>query len=188
LEIKGRGKLEVSIVDASTVAVFVRASDLGLKGPESPKDIEGNKDLMKILEEIRIGTAQLANLGEKSKIVLPMVAIVQKPVSWVNFVSGAVMKAEEADLLSKIYTPGMMHKAYPGTGCIATGAAARIRGTILNELLSEEQKKKDKLTIGHFSGLMGVEVSGREEGSSFKLGRAIMYRTARRIMDGYVYI
>jgi len=188
LEIKGWGKLEVSIVDVSTVAVFVRASDLGLKGPESPKDIEGNKDLMNILEEIRIRTAQLANLGEKSKIQLPMVAIVQKPVPWVSFVSGAAIKAGEADLLSKIYTPGMMHKAYPGTGCITTGAAAKMRGTIVNELLSQGQKMKDKLIIGHFSGLMPVEVSGREEGSTFKLEKAVMYRTARRIMDGYVYV
>jgi len=188
LEIKGLGKVEVSIVDASTVAVFVRASDLGLKGPESPKEIEGNKDLMNILEEIRIRTAQLANLGEKSKIQLPMVAIVQKPVPWVNFVSGTMMKAEEADLLSKIYAPGTMHKAYPGTGCITTGVAAKMKNTIVHELLSQEQKKKDKLMIGHFSGLMGVEVSSREEGSSFKLEKAIMYRTARRIMEGYVYV
>jgi hypothetical protein len=117
-----------------------------------------------------------------------MVAIVQKPVPWVNFVSGTMMKAEEADLLSKIYAPGTMHKAYPGTGCITTGVAAKMKNTIVHELLSQEQKKKDKLMIGHFSGLMGVEVSSREEGSSFKLEKAIMYRTARRIMEGYVYV
>jgi 2-methylaconitate cis-trans-isomerase PrpF len=165
LEIKGLGKIEVSIIDTSTVAVFVRASDLGLKGPESPKEIEGNKDLMSILEEI-----------------------VQKPVPWVNFVSGIMMKAEEADLLSKLYTPGAMHKAYPGTGCITTGVAAKMKDTIVNELLSQEQKKKDKLMIGHFSGLMPVEIRAREEGGTFKLEKAVMYRTARRIMEGHVYV
>jgi 2-methylaconitate cis-trans-isomerase PrpF len=161
---------------------------LGINGPDSPIDIDANKDLMNILEEIRIRTAQLAKLGEKSKIQLPMVAIVQEPVAWENFVSGAKIQAEEATLLSKIYTPGVMHKAYPGTGCIVTGAAARIKGTIVNEIVGDKQNEKDEIIIGHFSGLMRVEISGQETGSGFKLEKAIMHRTARRIMEGSVYV
>ena len=186
LEIKGLGKIEVSMVDAACLSVFVKACDLGLDGSESPNDFDTDKNLLDTLEKIRLTVAQLTNLGESS--VQPLVAIVQKPVPWVSFVSGNVIKAEEADVLSKIYTPGRMHKAYPGTGCVSTGAAAKIRGTIVHELLSEAQKTKDTFVIGHFSGVMPVEVEGREEDGTIKLEKAIIYRTARRIMEGYVYV
>lgn len=187
LKIKGLGKIEASIIDAAAFAVFVRASDLGLKGSESPDDFHNDKSLLSILEEIRVTVAKQVNLREKSEIQ-PMVAIVQKPVSWTNFVSGDTIMAEEADILSKVYTPFGMHKAYPGTGSVVTGAAAKMEGTIVNELLSQEQKMKDTLIIGHFSGVMSIEVAGREEDGAFKLEKAITYRTARRIMDGHVYI
>jgi 2-methylaconitate cis-trans-isomerase PrpF len=170
------------------VAGFVRAGDLGLKGPESPIDIEGNKTLMNTLEEVRISIAQMANSGEKSKIQLPMVAIVQEPVAWRNFVSGAKIEAEEATLLLKIYTPGMMHKAYAGAGCIVTGVAARIKGTIVNDIIGGKQNEKDEIIIGHFSGLLPVEIKGQETENGFKIEKAIMYRTARRIMEGHFYV
>lgn len=187
LEVKDWGKLEVSIVDASTVVAFVRASDLGLKGIESPRDIESDKNLLKTMEEIRLTVARLVNLSGKSPL-LPMLAIVQKPVPWVNFVTGNIMKAEQADILSKVYAAGMIHKAYPVTGCVSTGATAKIKGTIVNELLSGEQEKKDTIIIGHPSGVMPIEVSVQREGDTFKLTKAIIYRTARRIMEGHVCV
>ena len=187
LGVKRLGKIDVSIVDASTVVAFVRATDLGLKGTESPKDIDGDKNLINTMEEIRLTVAELVSLGGKSPL-LPMLAIVQRPVPWVNFLTGDTMIPEEADILSKIYAAGMIHKTYPGTGCIATGVAAKIKGTLVNELLSKEQELKNSLIIGHPSGLMPIEITGREEGGSFSIERAAIYRTARRIMEGYVYI
>ena len=185
--VEGFGEIEASVVDAGFVVAFVRAGDLGLSGSESPVDLDRNPAFMKTMEDIRLTIAEKCNLAKKSPL-LPMVAIVQKPVPWKSFVTGETIRPEDADILAKLYGARMMHKAYPGTGCVATGAAGKIKGTVVNELLSEEQKQKEEFVIGHFSGLMPMEVIGREVNGEFTLEKAIYYRTARRIMEGYVYI
>ena len=185
--VEGFGEIEASVLDASTVVAFINARDLGLNGSESPQDLDSNRSLIKTMENIRLAVAEKCNLGTKSAL-MPMLAIVQKPIPWKSFVTGETIRAEEADILSKIYGAGMMHKAYPGTGCVATGAASRIKGTLVNELLSEEQKGRERFVIGHFSGLMPTEVKGREIEGEFKLEKAAYYRTARRILEGHVYI
>jgi 2-methylaconitate cis-trans-isomerase PrpF len=185
--VEGFGEIEASVVDASFVVAFINARDLGLSGSESPQELDSNRPLIKTMENIRLAIADKCNLGTKSPL-LPMLALVQKPIPWKSFVTGQTMSAEDADILSKIYGAGMMHKAYPGTGCIATGVASRIKGTLVNELLSEEQEQREQFVIGHFSGLMPMEVKGREIEGEFKLEKAIAYRTARRILEGNVYI
>ena len=80
-----------------------------------------------------------------------------------------------------------MHKAFAVTGAICTGVAARIEGTIINELLSQRGRGQETIIIGHPLGVLPVEVSAKKEQDRIKLERAAVYRTARRIMEGYVY-
>ena len=81
-----------------------------------------------------------------------------------------------------------MSKAYAVTGTICTGAAAMTEGTIVNELLSEKALKSGVVRIGHPSGVIEVQVEVKKEAGELKLKKAIVYRTARRIMEGYVYL
>ena len=194
LKVENVGDLEVSIVDAANVGVFVKAGDLQLKGTESPVEIDSDRKLVGTIEKIRMAVAEMIDLrGEldswKRGIspLLPILAIVQEPMPWVNFVTGSTMEADEADILARMYGGGMMHKAFAATGAICTGVAARIKGTIIDELLSQRGKGQDTIIIGHPSGVIPVEVSGRKEQDRIKLERAVIYRTARRIMEGYVY-
>ncbi len=187
LYVEGVGRIEVSVVDAATVVAFVRAADLGLRGAETPDEIEADRTLMEGLERIKRQVAQLADLTQRSPL-LPMVAMVQEPVQWKTFATEEIVRAEQVDVLSKVYAAGMMHKAYPVTGCVATGAAAMIEGTIVNEILSERWKGREELVIGHFSGMIPIEVAGEGKGPEFSLRKAVVYRTARRIMEGWVYV
>ena len=81
-----------------------------------------------------------------------------------------------------------MHKTYPVTGTVCTGAAARIPGSILWEVLREEAKSRIKINIGHPGGVIPVEADAAETPTGITLKRVGVYRTARRIMDGYVYV
>jgi 2-methylaconitate cis-trans-isomerase PrpF len=187
LEVKKVGQIEATIIDVSTPVVFVRASDLGLKGTELAKDMDADRKLIESLEEIRLAAARAAKIEGKSAF-MPMLALVQKPVPWVNYITGKPMKPDGVTIMSKIYAAGMMHKAYPGTGCVTTGVAAKMKGSIANEFIQPEEAEKETVTIGHFSGLISVDVRCRDEGKAFGLQKAVMYRTARRIMEGYVYV
>lgn len=194
LRVESAGDFEVSIVDAANVAVFVKAGDLGLKGTESPIEIDSDRKLVGTIEKIRMAVAEMINLSGEldswkrgTSPLLPILAIVQEPMPWVNFITGSTMEADEADILARMYGGGMMHKAFAVTGAICTGVAARIEGTIINELLSQRGRGQGTITIGHPSGVIPVEVSAKKEGDRIKLERAVIYRTARRIMEGYVY-
>ena len=53
IEIDGFGKIKVSVVDAATPLIYIQAEDLGLKGTESPDELDGNAEKMEIIQKIR---------------------------------------------------------------------------------------------------------------------------------------
>jgi len=195
LKIEGVGSFEVSIVDVANVAVFVRARELGLKGTESPIEIDGNRKIVDTIEKIRMAVCEMVHLNREldswkrgTSPLLPILAIVQAPMPWMNFATGSTISADQADILARMYGGGMMHKAFAGTGGVCLGTAARIEGTIVHEMLSRRGREQGTIMIGHPSGVIPVEVSGGKEAGHVKLERAVIYRTARRIMEGYVYV
>lgn len=185
LNVAGYGQFEVSIVDAANPLVFIRAESLGMVGTEAPGEIEANKDLMAKIEAIR-GTAA-ARIGmvdwpEEAKVkspYIPFFAIVSRPADY---------KSSNVDLVSRLLFMLRAHKTYPGTGTVCTGAAARIPGTIVYELLSENAKQRTVLKIGHPAGIIDVDAEVQEAAEGYKLVRAAFSRTARRIMEGYVFV
>jgi 2-methylaconitate cis-trans-isomerase PrpF len=81
-----------------------------------------------------------------------------------------------------------MHKTYPVTGTVCTGAAVRIPGTIAFEVMREAARTRTTVQIGHPGGIIPVESEAIMANGQVKLTRIGVYRTARRIMDGYVYV
>jgi methylitaconate Delta-isomerase len=184
-----KGTLDVSIVDVANPMVFVRAKDLGMKGTESPKEINGNAGLLAYLEEIRGKAAVLCGMAGSEKEALekspafPMIAFVAPPADYADFTSGKIIKASEIDMVSRLMFMQVLHKTYAGTGLCCTGAAMKIPGTIPYEA-TPGVEAKTLLRIGHPAGV--ITVQAKVEGG--KVTRCAFARTARRIMDGYVYL
>ena len=85
-----------------------------------------------------------------------------------------------------------MHRAYMVTGGVCTGAASKIEGTVVWQMLSEQARKKDVLNIGHPYGIMDVDIhlqhpasQGYDESYIESVG---VGRTARTILEGRVYV
>ena len=99
---------------------------------------------------------------------------------------GETVKAETMDICVRAISVGALHKAYPMTGAICTGACASIEGTLAWEMCRKTCRQGDESTVrlGHASGVTDVIV--KFDGDKVLSGGVI--RTARRIMDGYVYI
>ena len=187
LEVKNIGSIEASIIDVAMLVVFVRARDMGLKGPESANELGANRELLDTLEQIRVAAACRVNLDEKNHF-MPVIAMVQDPVPWKNNMTGEMMNPEDVTFLSKVYGARMIHNAYPGAGCITTGVAAKMKGTIVNEFVPPDVESNETVNIGHFSGLISVDIICQEKDSEFRIKKAVMYRTARRILEGSVYV
>ena len=194
LDIEGLGDIEVTLADASNPVVFVRAEEIGANGTENRPEINANAALMEKLEKIRAAAAERMALVKDKKNALkesplrPQIAFVRAPVNYVDYGSGKTIRAENIGLVSRILFNQMAVESYTGTGSVCTAAAAVIDGTIPNQVLSEGAKKTGMVGIGHPRGVMELEAKVRKKGNEFVLEKAIFRRTARRLLEGYVYV
>ncbi|QNK39641.1 2-methylaconitate cis-trans isomerase PrpF family protein [Caproicibacter fermentans] len=192
--IEANGKeYTVSVVDVGNVVVFVRADEMGLTGTETPAQIEADPDLMRLIEEIRGKVCQKIGLVENWQDAAthtpyqPFFAMVSAPGDYDCF-NGGHVKMEEVDIVSRLLFMLHVHKAYPITGTVCTGAAARIPGSVVHDLISDVAKETVILNIGHPSGVIPVEAAGMTQNGETQITRLGVYRTARMIMDGWVYV
>lgn len=182
---------EVSMVDAAIPTVFIKASALSMVGTETPAQIEGNVALMEKIEEIRGRCAQSMGLvkkwenAQKESSYAPFFAIVSPSASYDTF-DGKHVRDEEIDMVSRLVFMQRMHKTHPGTGTVCMGAAARIPGSIVNQVISERAKNDRRIVIGHPAGIIPVVSELKMEDGKYTLTNASILRTARIIMDGTV--
>jgi 2-methylaconitate cis-trans-isomerase PrpF len=183
------GSLDISIVDVSNPCVFVRAKDIGMTGQETPQQVNGNAALLALLEEIRakatvmIGMAPDIQTATQKSPAFPMIAFVAPAADYVDFTTGQTISSKQVDFLSRMMFMQVLHKTYPGTGTACTGAAAKIPGTIVHEAIPHIDTI-EVIRIGHPAGIIDIEAAV-DKG---ELVRAAFSRTARRIMEGYVFV
>ena len=186
-DVPGYGPAEVTVLDCSNPMVFIKASDLGIKGSELT-ELNQTKDVMEHIERIRGMAAVKCGFVENwedartKSTSAPKVSIVSAPQDYINMDRNEV-KADTMDLCCRAISVGALHKAYPMTVAVGTGAAARIPGTIVNEIV-KPAPDQDIIRLGHASGVTEVDVKMDGE----KVIKGGVTRTARRIMDGWVYV
>jgi 2-methylaconitate cis-trans-isomerase PrpF len=184
-----KGTFTVSIVDAGNPVVYLVAEELGLKGTELPVEVEGMPQKLALIEEIRSIAAEMTGIVSDRKLATstspayPKIGFVTAPKDYIN-PEGVLVKAEEVDLVARLASMQKMHRAYMITGAISTGAASKIKGTVVNDVISQRAKNCNTLIIGHPYGPMEVTID-MEGDAIVKEG---VYRTARKILDGNVYI
>ncbi len=183
VSLDGVTRLRVSVVDCGTLYAFVPASDLSLEGTETPAEIEGRPGFMATVGRLReLVAARLTEAGavsvEKGGALRTSlkVAVVARPPA---------ANPAGVDVVARILNPGKVHKAFAVTGAIALAGAAAIPGTVLGELLGAPGRR---LVIGHPAGSMTVRVEGALVDGSPQIESVTVTRTARRIMDGFVYV
>ncbi len=187
------GALEVSIVDAANPVVFFRARDLGLGGCELPARVDSDRDLLARIENVRAAAAVKIGLARdiadatRNSPAVPKVAFVA-PSAEYTMTSGVSMSVNEIDLVARIMSMGKLHSAYAVTGAICTAGAARIEGTVVHEMIAPARGNSTEVRIGHPGGSIAVNVNLTTRKGAPEYVCATVYRTARRIMDGFVYV
>ena len=188
IEVEGFGRLEVSMVDAASPMVFVRAADIGLQGTESPAQIDSDPAMLELLEKIRCIAAERMGIADRETAhekvrAIPMIAFVSPAQEYQSHTTGETITADRIDFVSRVMFMGIMHKTYSGTATVCTGCAAVTPGTIVNEMMGN--RGSDVLVkIGQPAGIIECDMSITDH----EIKRAVLGRTARRIMEGYVYV
>ena len=183
LDVRGIGPLDVSIVDAANLCCFVRAADLGLTGVEMPAALDGDAETLARLEAVRCAAGTAAGL-DPVPTGIPKVGMVAPPAAFESL-SGECLDASDMDFAARMISVGRPHRAVPLTAALCLGVAACMEGTLVRE--ASRASGASDIGIGHPSGvaLVAAEVSGG--GAEAHAERAVVYRTARRLMDGFVY-
>ena len=174
--------VEVSLVDASNPVVFVRAKDLDLAGTETPAAMDGDRALVARLEAIRVAGAEA--MGIPGSAATPKIAVVAPPTGF-TALDGVRYQAEQADVVARCISMGNAHRAFALTAAMCLAVAAQVDGTVVSECAGG---RVGDLRLGHPSGVLPIAASvGRRENAAWA-ERVTVYRTARRLMEGYVRI
>jgi hypothetical protein len=174
--------VEASMVDATNPMVFVRAKDLGLGGTEPPAAMDADKTLVARLEAIRVAAAEA--MGIPGSAATPKVAVVAPPIRF-TALDGVAYDAEQTDVVARCISMGNAHRAFALTAAMCLAVAAQIDGTVVSECAGG---RVGDLRLGHPSGVLPIAAAvGRRDGAAWA-ERVTVYRTARRLMEGYVRV
>jgi methylitaconate Delta-isomerase len=190
IDVPSIGKIGITIVDAANPLVFIRAKDLGLTGTEI-YEIDASDDIRAKLEVIRsraaviIGLASTLEEAMEISQAVPKIAFVSEAHGY-KTVTGRVIQKDEIDFVARIMSMGTLHKAYAVTGAVCTAGAAKIGGTVVHEMLKDINRKN--IRMGHPGGIIEVQPKIEKKGNTYNYKEAIIGRTARRLMEGYVCV
>ncbi|WNW10700.1 2-methylaconitate cis-trans isomerase PrpF [Pseudomonas sp. DTU_2021_1001937_2_SI_NGA_ILE_001] len=190
LQVPGLGTLQATLINAGIPTVFINARDIGYSGSELQPDINGDPKALALLESIRaIGAVRMgliAHVDEAQRRQhTPKVAFVAPPASYTAS-SGKAVQAEDIDLLVRAVSMGKLHHAMMGTAAVAIGTAAAIPGTLVN--LAAGGGARNAVRFGHPSGTLRVGAEAVQVNGQWQVTRAIMSRSARVLMEGWVRV
>ncbi|CAB3674170.1 2-methyl-aconitate isomerase [Paraburkholderia sediminicola] len=190
LEVPGVGTLKATMINAGIPTIFVDAEAIGYKGTELQDAINSDEKALAMFETIRAhGAVRMGLIKNIDEIATrqhtPKVAFVAKPAEYVAS-SGKRVTASDVDLLVRAMSMGKLHHAMMGTAAVAIGTAAAISGTLVN--LAAGGGAREAVRFGHPSGTLRVGAEAREEGGEWTVTKAIMSRSARVLMEGWVRV
>lgn len=190
LDVPGVGTLQATLISAGIPTVFVNAADLGFDGTELQPSINDDATALARLEAIRIAGALRMGLIQTPEEAVtrqhtPKVAFVAPPKSYVAS-SGKQIAADAIDLNVRALSMGKLHHAMMGTASVAIATAAAVPGTLVN--LAAGGGSRETVRFGHPSGTLRVGASVARVNGQWAVTRAVMSRSARVLMDGWVRV
>ncbi len=190
LEVPGVGTLQATLINAGIPTIFVNAADIGYTGTELQSAINSDKDALAKFELIRsYGAVKMGLIKDVAEAAArqhtPKVAFVAPPADYVSS-SGKAIHAADIDVLVRALSMGQLHHAMMGTAAVAIGTAAAIPGTLVN--LAAGGEDRQAVNFGHPSGTLRVGAEAAQENGTWVVKKAIMSRSARVLMEGWVRI
>ena len=190
LEVPGVGTFKATLINAGIPTIFINARDVGYTGTELQGAINGDPKALAMFETIRAHGALrmglIKHLDEAAQRQhTPKVAFVAPPADYVSS-SGKAVAAGDVDLLVRALSMGKLHHAMMGTAAVAIGTAAAISGTVVN--LAAGGIERNAVRFGHPSGTLRVGAEASQVNGEWIVKKAIMSRSARVLMEGFVRV
>lgn len=191
VDVPGVGAVKMTLINAGNPTIFIHAARLGLQGTELQGDVNAEAELLKQAETIRahgavaMGLAASAEQATAERPHTPKLVFVVAPRAYLAS-DGKRIEASDTDLLARSFSMGLLHHAMPGTSAVAIAAAAAIPGTLVNQVTGSDAA--GQVRFGHPSGVLSVGVEARQVDGKWGVTKAVMSRSARRLMEGSVFV
>jgi 2-methylaconitate cis-trans-isomerase PrpF len=192
MDIPDIGEIAVTIIDAANPVVIVNARDIGLNGTEIT-EIDNSEAIRERLETIRGRAAVMIGLcaspeeaSQRSQAV-PKAAFVASPKSY-QALTGEIVQEERIDLVARIMSMGTLHKSFAVSGAISVAGTAKIEGSVVHEFMDQDTFARKEIILGHPGGVIEVGADMEKHGNTYIYKEALLGRTARRLMEGYVCV
>ncbi|WDE11385.1 2-methylaconitate cis-trans isomerase PrpF [Thalassomonas haliotis] len=190
LEVPGIGHFKATMINAGIPTIFLNADEIGYHGAELQDDINNDEQALARFETIRAyGAVKMGLISHIDEAVkrqhTPKVAFVAPPSAYSSS-SGKQINKDDIDLQVRALSMGKLHHAMMGTAAVAIGTAAAIPGTLVN--LAAGGGARDAVRFGHPSGTLKVGAQASEQNGEWAVNKAIMSRSARVLMEGWVRI
>jgi 4-oxalomesaconate tautomerase len=166
------GGIPVTCVDNGMPVVVVAASSFGKTGYESIAELEGDAELNKRVQELRLEAGKAMGLGDVSGTTVPKISLVAPP-------------ANGGTISTRTFIPVRVHQSIGVLGGVSVGTAIVIPGAIGHDLASFDGGPR--LSVEHPSGALQVEVELDTAVTPPKVIRSGVVRTARKLFDGTVF-
>lgn len=190
LDVPNIGTFKATMINAGIPTIFLNAADLGYIGTELQDDINNNPAALEKFETIRAhGALKMGLIADISEAATrahtPKIAFVAPPQSYTAS-SGKTVQAEDIDVLVRALSMGKLHHAMMGTASVAIATAAAVEGSLVN--LAAGGGRREAVRFGHPSGTLRVGASAELVSGQWTATKAVMSRSARVIMEGWVRV
>ncbi|MFB3885179.1 MAG: 2-methylaconitate cis-trans isomerase PrpF family protein [Thermodesulfobacteriota bacterium] len=187
IRLEGGDTYHLTIVDAGNPTAFVRAEELGLKGTELPAEFDQDLAIRARLEALRKKVSE--RMGIPASPSIPKISFIA-PAQSFKTTTGQEIRKDTISMVARVMAMGKMHKTFAITAGIPGAIAAVIPGSVVNQVVGgfSEKGGEREIVIGHPSGMMDVRVEARFDRGEPSIVSCTVGRTARKIMEGKVYI
>ena len=166
------GGVPVTCVDNGMPVVVVAAASFGKTGQETVAELEGDEELNKRVQDLRLEAGKAMGLGDVSGTTVPKISLVAPP-------------AHGGTISTRTFIPVRVHESIGVLGAVSVGTAIVVPGAVGHDLAV--LGGGSRLSVEHPSGALQVEVELDTSVTPPKVIRSGVVRTARKLFDGVVF-
>ncbi len=163
-----------TLIDNGMPCIVFKAEDVGATGYETREEMEadGFAEIRAKIESIRLAAGPLMNLGDVKEKSVPKMTLVAPPKH-----GGAVT--------TRVFIPHRAHASIGVLGAVTAATACLVEGSPAAEVAQIPEGKIKTLSIEHPSGEMSCVMTMDDKG---EVASSALLRTARKLMDGVVFV
>ncbi|WP_406873905.1 4-oxalomesaconate tautomerase [Aminobacter sp. P9b] len=167
--------VKATLIDVAVPMMIVRAADLGKTGYESAAELDADKDFFARMEAMRMEAGRRMGLGDVTGKVVPKMAMLAAP-------------REGGSVAARYFVPHKTHAAFAVTGGLCVSSCVLVPGTVAAGIANRPEGDDCTVIIEHPTGLIDVAMTTRPDGNSVEIISGGVVRTARKLMEGTVFV